>query len=97
MNQSLISFTIGTFSIPFTLCTLMYMNYNEFEKRDVLKVERLNSSRSHYFVKARFNCLPTDNFLAEVVPWGSLAWAMICSQRVLAFFFDLAHISSTQC
>ena len=93
MNQNLFALTIGTFSIPITLCTLMYMNYNESEKRDVLKVERLNSSRSHCFVKARLYCLPTDNFLAEVVPWGSLAWAMICSLWVLAFSFDLGHIS----
>ena len=63
MKQNLIALTIGTFSIP--LRTLMYMNYNEFEKKtDVLKVERLNSSISHCFVKARFHCLPTDYFLA---------------------------------
>ena len=55
----------------------------------VLKVERLKSSRSHCFVKARFECLPPDNFLAEVVPCGSLAWATVW---VLDFLFDLAHI-----
>ena len=54
--------------------------------------ERLNSSRSRCFVKARFNCLPTGNFLAEVVTWGSLAWAIICSLWVFAFSFDLAHL-----
>ena len=43
-------------------------------------------------VKARFNCLPTGNFLAEVVTWGSLAWAIICSLQVLAFSLGPAHI-----
>ena len=43
-------------------------------------------------VKVRFNCLPTGNFLAEVVTWGSLAWAIICSLWVLAFSLDPAHI-----
>lgn len=55
----------------------------------VLKVEKLKSSRSHCFVKARFQCLPPDNFQAEVVPCGSLAWA---TAWVLDFLFDLAHI-----
>ena len=52
----------------------------------------LCSSKSRCFVKARFNCLPTGNFLAEVVTWGSLAWAIICSLQVLAFSLDPAHI-----
>ena len=55
----------------------------------MLKVEKLKSSRSHCFVKARFECLPSDKFLAEVVPCGSLAWATVW---VLDFLFDLAHI-----
>jgi len=55
----------------------------------VLKVEKLKSSRSHCFVKARFKCLPLGNFQAEVVPCGSLPWA---TAWVLNFLFDLAHI-----
>ena len=43
-------------------------------------------------VKARFNCLPTGNILAEVVTWGSIAWAIICSLQVLAFSLDPTHI-----
>ena len=50
------------------------------------------SSKSPCFVKARFNCLPTGNFLAEVATCDSLAWAIICSLRVLAFSLDPAHI-----
>ena len=49
-------------------------------------------SQIRCFVKARFHCLATGNFLAEVVTWGSLAWAIICSLRVLAFSLDPAHI-----
>ena len=56
--------------------------------------ERLNSSRSRCFVMARFNCLPTGNFLAEVVT--CLAWAIICSLWVFAFSFDLAHLCDTK-
>ena len=52
----------------------------------------LCSSKSRCFVKARLNCLPTGNFLAEVVTWGSLAWAIICSLWVLAFSLDPDHI-----
>ena len=55
----------------------------------MLKVGRLKSSRSLCFVKARFECLPPDKFLAEVVPCGNLAWATVW---VLDFLFDLAHI-----
>ena len=60
--------------------------------------ERLNSYAAAKAVvlsrqfKARFNCLPTGNFLAEVFTWGSLAWAIICSLQVLAFSLDPAHI-----
>ena len=36
--------------------------------------------------------MPTGNFLAEVVTWGSLAWAIICSLWVLVFSLDPAHI-----
>lgn len=55
----------------------------------VLKVEKLKSSRSHCFVKARLKYLLPDNFQAEVVPCGSLAWA---TAWVLDFLSDLAHI-----
>lgn len=41
----------------------------------------------HCFVKARYKYLPTDNFLAEVVTCGSLAWAVICRGFFSVIFF----------
>ena len=60
--------------------------------------ERLNSYAAakavvlSRLVKARFNCLPTCNFLAEVFTWGSLSWTINRSLQDLAFSLDPAHI-----